>query len=838
MTTLEEVFLKLAEEVDYEKTQLVDQLNVQENRVFEPISKINKIKFRSKLLSWIPVHVYAILKLRFTTAYRNKYALIYRFIMPIPALILTIVLPKLINRKMSLDSNVTTNLFINDYSTENNPFLFVNKTNTNLDTLIKPNLIVNNQLELQPIKFLNDIQNTTFNNYAGIIYNLDYFTLYYNDSALFSVSYLINTLNNFNSRLNNLPLINASLTTWPQIQTQDASFFDSSSFTTLLILGISFLFPLVSFAAEIVQDRELKCKNQLRLSGCNFLTYWATSFLAYLIQISFLPILLFGIIFIIPPLRLPEFMPSGAVFSLILTTIIYIPCNLLLVMCLSFLFKKKETAMSILATLFNLLFIIPYLITNLTMIANIKTSNILHLVFTIIDPVYAFIGTYSRIAQVYLYQKNLDFIFNRESTNVPFNLYFEFDIFFIPLSYIFGLINILLYAFLLYYIETLKNGINIFQKSPNKIMPNFDVIQNEDSDVFDERTKILDNRLQNCSLILQELRKDFKPSQKFMQKIENAFNKKVHFEKSSNKLAVRNLCLGFKKGEIFGLLGTNGAGKTTTINMITGEIEPDAGSIKIQNEQFNLKNVQLLCDNVSVCPQHNPFWDELTLKEHLFIYASLKKLSDDQIVTLSNEFMKMLNITDHADKQVKTLSGGTKRKLAYAITLFGSPNVFLLDEPSTGLDPQSKRTFWNTILKNSISEHKSTILTTHSMEEAEALCQRIGILVKGELKCLGSSQYLKEKFGTGYTLETKFDPFRIDDYDEIITKIFQNKIECIESFSDRRAYNVPKESVKSLAYVFQQLEKAKLLGLIKEYSFSQSTLEQVFIKFAKEQDSL
>ncbi|CAF0991135.1 unnamed protein product, partial [Brachionus calyciflorus] len=736
----------------------------------------------------------------------------------------------------------TTNLFINDYSTENNPFLFVNKTNTNLDTLIKPNLIVNNQLKLQPIKFLNDIQNTTFNNYAGIIYNLDYFTLYYNDSALFSVSYLLNTLSNLNSRLNNLPLINASLTSWPQIQTQDALLFNPSSFSSLMILGISLLFPLVSFAAEIVQDRELKCKNQLRLSGCNFLTYWATSFLAYLIQISFLPILLFSIIFIIPPLRLPEFMSGGAVFSLILTTIIYIPCNLLVVMCMSFMFKKKETAMSILTTLFTLLFVIPYLIINLTVIASVNTSNTLHLIFTIIDPVYAFVGTYSRIAQVYLYQKNQDFIFNREFTSVPFYLYFEFDIFSIPLSYIFGCINILFYAFLLYFIESFKNGVNIFQKQSKKVKSNFDIIQNEDNDVSEERTKILNNQIESYPLILEEIRKDFKTKQSFLQKLGNFNNKFQNLEQSLHNsqktLAVRNLCLGFKKGEIFGLLGTNGAGKTTTINMITGEIEPDSGSIKIQNEQFNLKNVQLFCDNVSVCPQHNPFWDELTLKEHLFIYASLKKLSDDQIVTLSNDFMKMLKITEHADKQVKTLSGGTKRKLAYAITLFGSPTVILLDEPSTGLDPQSKRTFWNTILSTLISENKSTILTTHSMEEAEALCQRIGILVKGELKCLGSSQYLKEKFGTGYALETKFDPFRIDDYDEIITKIFQNKIECIESFSDRRAYTVPKESVKSLAFVFQQLEKAKLLGLIKEYSFSQSTLEQVFIKFAKQQETL
>nr|APD26541.1 ATP-binding cassette transporter subfamily A member 5 X1 protein [Brachionus koreanus] len=722
---------------------------------------------------------------------------IKRFISPLPALIFSIILPKLINSLNDLNPNKIpiVNLAINEYATEKNPFLIVNKSN--IDNLVQ-NLVVNNKLNPQPIKFTQSESNMSINSFAGFIHQEkeDDFIIFYNDSAVFSVPYLVNTYTNLYSRINGLSLINASLTSWPQVKNEDFSFFNASSFTTLIILGISLIFPLVSFAAEVVQDRELKCKSQLRLSGCGFWNYWIPTFIAYLIQSSFLPIILFFIIYAIPPLNIPEFMPAGAVFSIFLTTIIYIPCSLLVIMCMSFMFSKKETALSLLTTLVSLLFTIPYLITNLTQLKSINLSNTLHLIFTIIDPIYGYIGTYSRIAQVYAYQMNLDAILNKEFTG------------------------------------TKKQGVNIFDAwhKKTKVEQNLDNILTEDFDVHKERQKVAENNTDNSPLVLNEIRKEFGKTNS------NPFKalRKNDSNKIEKKIAVRNLSISFRQGEIFGLLGTNGAGKTTTINMICAELKPDAGTIMIKNQPFNLKNIQLFCQNVAACPQHNPFWDELTLIDHLQIYGSLKKLSDEEIMSLSIKFMKMLGITEHGDKKVKSLSGGTKRKLAYAITLFGNPEITLLDEPSTGLDPQSKRKFWNVISETLINANKSAILTTHSMEEAEALCHRIGIMVNGELKCLGSSQYLKEKFGSGYLLEAKCDKLRKLEFDQTIFRIFDGKAVCSENFFNYQVFNVPSDNVKSLAKIFGELEMVKSQGLIYEYSFSQSTLEQVFIKFAKE----
>lgn len=147
----------------------------------------------------------------------------------------------------------------------------------------------------------------------------------------------------------------------------------------------------------------------------------------------------------------------------------------------------------------------------------------------------------------------------------------------------------------------------------------------------------------------------------------------------NKKVAVRNLSLSFRNGEIFGLLGPNGAGKTTTISIITTDLLPDAGLVKICDQRLNINNFNNFCNNVAACPQHNPFWSEITLREHLILYASIKGIPEDNIMEECEEYMKMLDIAEHADKRVKNLSGGTKRKLAFIISMFGSPTVALLD---------------------------------------------------------------------------------------------------------------------------------------------------------------
>lgn len=183
-------------------------------------------------------------------------------------------------------------------------------------------------------------------------------------------------------------------------------------------------------------------------------------------------------------------------------------------------------------------------------------------------------------------------------------------------------------------------------------------------------------------------------------------------------------------------------------------------------------------------------------------------------------------------------------QLSYCISMLGKPSIVLLDEPSTGMDPQSKRFLWDTISSSFENTDRGAILTTHYMEEADALCSRIAIMVNGKMECLGSSQHLKNKYGSGYLLEVKLttkeqgDSALLDDRMERLHQYILNMFPAasvMEQFSERVQYKVPKSSVTSLSRAFTVLEEGKSSHEIEEYSFSQSTLEQVFLEFAKRQ---
>jgi len=146
----------------------------------------------------------------------------------------------------------------------------------------------------------------------------------------------------------------------------------------------------------------------------------------------------------------------------------------------------------------------------------------------------------------------------------------------------------------------------------------------------------------------------------------------------------------------------------------------------------------------------------LTVKEHIEIYSTLKGIKSNIRERLIEKVIEEMDLKEFENVAVNNLSGGNKRKVSVAIAIIGNPPLVFLDEPSTGVDPQAKRFMWNILSKISTLRKKSAvIITTHSMEEAEALCTKMGIMVAGEFKCFGSSTHIKDKYGTGYELEVK-----------------------------------------------------------------------------------
>jgi len=200
-------------------------------------------------------------------------------------------------------------------------------------------------------------------------------------------------------------------------------------------------------------------------------------------------------------------------------------------------------------------------------------------------------------------------------------------------------------------------------------------------------------------------------------------------------------------------LGINGAGKTSTLNMLTGAILPTGGTASlggfdIVREQWQVRRL------LGYCPQHDALLDRLTVLEHLLLFGRIKGTPVEELSRYCETMMADLSLTPHMHKLSMTLSGGNKRKLSLAISMMGSPPLIFLDEPSTGVDPAARRLMWRVIEQISTKSCLSSVmLTTHNMEEAEALCSRIGIMAEGRLQCIGSNQHLKARFGNGYQLE-------------------------------------------------------------------------------------
>ncbi|XP_069087522.1 retinal-specific phospholipid-transporting ATPase ABCA4 isoform X3 [Pleurodeles waltl] len=299
--------------------------------------------------------------------------------------------------------------------------------------------------------------------------------------------------------------------------------------------------------------------------------------------------------------------------------------------------------------------------------------------------------------------------------------------------------------------------------------------------------------------------------------------------------AVDRLCIGVRPGECFGLLGVNGAGKTTTFKMLTGDIDVTSGDATVAGYSI-LTNIAHAHQNMGYCPQFDAIDDLLTGREHLQLYGRLRGIPAEEVDMVAAWGIEKLGLTKYADVIAGTYSGGNKRKLSTAIALIGCPPVVLLDEPTTGMDPHSRRFLWNSIV-SIIKDGRAVVLTSHSMEECEALCTRLAIMVKGSFKCLGTIQHLKYKFGDGYvvTMKVKAPKAGFAPDSASAEKFIQAHFPgCVQR---EKHYNMLQYQISSssLARIFQLLISNKENLNIEEYSVSQTTLDQVFVNFAKHQ---
>ncbi|MCX6686362.1 MAG: ATP-binding cassette domain-containing protein [Methanoregula sp.] len=246
---------------------------------------------------------------------------------------------------------------------------------------------------------------------------------------------------------------------------------------------------------------------------------------------------------------------------------------------------------------------------------------------------------------------------------------------------------------------------------------------------------------------------------------------KIFREQKRTVTAVNDVTFDVNRGEIFGLLGPNGAGKSTIIRILTTLLKPTSGTACV--DTYNISSdPDKIREIIGVCPQNSTLDVELTAYDNLEFYGKLVNVDDDTLDARIWQLLKMADLADRAHMKVQTFSGGMRRKLEIVRAFIHHPLILFLDEPTIGLDPESRREVWQQIAK--LNEEKTTIiLTTHYMDEAEKLCNRIAFVDKGRLIALDVLENLKRLIPEGDLIEIGFDTF--DTIDERVVIAIREK---------------------------------------------------------------
>lgn len=295
-----------------------------------------------------------------------------------------------------------------------------------------------------------------------------------------------------------------------------------------------------------------------------------------------------------------------------------------------------------------------------------------------------------------------------------------------------------------------------------------------------------------------------------------------NLHKSFNSLhAVDGISFEVNQGELFGFLGPNGAGKTTTLSMISGLLKPDAGRVEIGGIDVWSSPVQAK-KMLGLVPQEISLYEELSARENLQFWGSLYDITRTELKKSIDELLERVGLADRAKEPVSKFSGGMKRRLNVAVGLVHRPKVVFFDEPTVGIDPQSRNNILDFIRE--IAQAGSTVIfTTHHLEEAESLCERLAIMDHGKMLATGSVEELAKIVGDGdiVTVRGEFDTIQFQ-------KIFENDGVTFINLADQNATIGLTPSGPTVANVMQRLTEAEIE--VHDLSIQKPSLESVFLK--------
>jgi ABC-type multidrug transport system ATPase subunit len=727
----------------------------------------------------------------------------------------------------TLDANTFSSVLGKEKMTEIN--------NLTLDeTILSRNSTID---DLKNLYILSLTGNKTSNSYD--------FDIYYNKLLTHSPPIIFNGLSNAILKSQN---INEQIT----VASKPFSYYDniigSKIFNyALTFLSVAVIFSLSTFGILMIRENVNGLKKQLLLNKVNSKCYWVS---CILIDFIFFGIVCFSIVVIGLIFHFESFYQKYSLIAYVFIILASIFGSLFFQYTLCLFFKKENLAYSTISLIHVALLLLGYnILLNVNELSLAKTPNVQTL---LTDSTVKYFGIYSFLYPPFAIIVGFYFTIKMNIQHQIYGLELTKDKYFdskngFSVVLMATALSIIFYFTLLTYIDKKLNGKKESKsKQIEKLIEANERLLQENEDLYREMESVKnEGERQRMPISVLHLMKEFNFILKTNEKKVKLKNSKdydygdVHRSQYNPTRYVRTIIedvsFGVKEKECFGLLGPNGVGKSTLLNVITSTFPPTSGNVYFNGQPSDESN-----EIVGYCPQKDILWEELTVLDHVMLYLRLRGVPKDRVKDIALQYINFTQISEHKNKYAGKLSGGTKRKLCILLAVCTSPKQIILDEPTSGIDPATRFFIWEMIKELKESSHSSFILTTHSMEEAQELCDRLTILINGRLVCIGSPDYLRMKYSQSYILEIQLPSSKTSSKDRISDLLFGNngpfndhtyKEEVITDY--RIKYQIQIQE-RGLGQLFNAMEKFKEEGLIFDYTISQSSLEQVFIDFARQ----
>jgi len=612
---------------------------------------------------------------------------------------------------------------------------------------------------------------------------------------------------------------------------------DVSELSTMFSLSfaciISLCIYLGTIMSEKIKERTKNIKHILYLSGSNMWSYWCGFYVVDLIKLLIFSSLAAAILYVI-----------NSFASLIwIDLIIASFSSLCFIYFLSFILSKEESGQkSLLLIVFGLLILFAVIL--IILVSTGKDVDVKFMMnkynFTIFDitPITSFLLSYIRLVFSYSFF-NAEFSENLNEFEIPlFGKIYKPKVYILT-SLIVHVINLVFYFLVIILFESSiledcfnyikvklmrENNITFSNPQINNDYYSDEIIVKNENGELGSKDEFNIKEHYNNEKGLNNINQSNVNGTQYNNYIQNEINK-INSD-NENKLttkiiglkktywmcckknirAINNLYLGLENNEKFGLLGFNGSGKTTTFKTITKEILYDSGSIQLFGKDTKTQ-FEKIRNSIGYCPQENPIFDYMKVREMVSFYLDLKKINES-----AESICEKFGLTKFLDTYCINLSGGNKRKLSFAIALMCKPKLLLLDEPSSGVDPESRRIMWKNILELNRAGNKfNMILTTHSMEEAEVLCDTVSWLKSGNFISIGNPEKLKIALSAGYKLNIKFVQISQNCDDYLYNNAFSNLSKIVKNF------NLEKDNVSNMENIKPYIiELEKVIKNIKD----------------------